>query len=70
MLAVSRDVLANINTSLKSLDPQRGSAVSPWRGRDILPNVWNVSVINLPDRSTAFTCRHTELRSLILYPYK
>lgn len=48
------------------LSPQRGLTISPWRGRDTLPSIYRASVIILPERSTAFTCRFTEFCSLIL----
>ena len=66
MLAVSLDTLPSITSRRKFKSPTRTHHIS---------QVWaqcpaehhNVPVINLPSRSTALTCRHTETFLVHLY---
>lgn len=68
MLAVSLDTLPSITSRRKFKSPTRTHRIS---------QVWaqcpaehhNVPVINLPSRSTALTCRHTETFSVSLILY-
>ena len=59
MLAVSLDVLPNISSRRKFKSPTRTHRISRVRAR--CPSEHHkVLVINLPNRSTALTCRRTE----------
>ena len=68
MLAVSLDTLPSITSRRKFKSPTRTHHISQVWARCPAEH-HNVPVINLPSRSTALTCRHTEtfLVSSILY---
>ena len=66
MLAVSLDTLPSITSRRKFKSPTRTHHISQVWARCPAEH-HNVPVINLPSRSTAFMCRHTETFLAHLY---